>query len=365
MPDAADDILVRLAVARRDFHLEVDLTLPGQGTTAVFGPSGGGKSTLLRAIAGLEPDAEGTLHVAGQTWQDERERLPAHQRATGVVFQHTALLPHLSVDANLRYGWRRTGSPAHVLDAWIQRLDLAPLLARRPDTLSGGERQRVALARALVTQPRWLLLDEPLSALDANRRAEILPYIEAIRRDAGIPVLYVTHSVEEVARLADHLVLLEGGRVTVAGPALDVLNRSDLPMALRDDAGVVMEARVEETDAHGLLTLHTPAGRLHAHGMANASPHASRHATGTRMRVRVQARDVSLALSRHEDSSLLNVLPATLVELAELPGGQVQARLDASGAPLLARISHRSVERLKLSPGMALWAQVKAVALLV
>lgn len=365
MGDRSNDILVRLQVARHDFQMEVDLTLPGQGTTAVFGPSGGGKSTLLRAIAGLESDAKGTLHVAGQTWQDERVRLPAHQRATGVVFQHTALLPHLSVDANLRYGWRRSGSPTGVLETWVERLDLASLLARRPDTLSGGERQRVALARALVTRPRWLLLDEPLSALDASRRAEILPYLEAIRRDAGIPVLYVTHSVEEVARLADHLVLLEGGRVTVAGPALDVLNRSDLPMALRDDAGVVMEARVEEMDAQGLLTLHTPAGRLHAHGMGNTSPHVSRHAPGAAMRVRIQARDVSLALSRHEDSSLLNVLPATLMALTELPGGQVQARLDASGTPLLARISHRSVERLQLEPGMALWAQVKAVALLV
>lgn len=365
MADAAHDILVRLHVARRDFQLAVDLTLPGQGTTAIFGPSGSGKSTLLRAVAGLEHDAIGTLRVAGETWQDERIRLPAHQRATGVVFQHTALLPHLSVDANLRYGWRRTGSPAQVLEAWIQRLDLAPLLARRPETLSGGERQRVALARALVTQPRWLLLDEPLSALDAHRRAEILPYIEAIRRDAGIPVLYVTHSVEEVARLADHLVLLEAGRVTVAGPALEVLNRSDLPMALRDDAGVVMEARVDHVDTHGLLSLLTVAGPLHAHGMGNAAPHAPRHIPGTRMRVRIQARDVSLALSRHEDSSLLNVLPATLVALDELPGGQVQARLDASGAPLLARISHRSVERLRLEPGMALWAQVKAVALLV
>lgn len=365
MADAAADIRVRLAVARRDFHLDVDLTLPGQGTTAVFGPSGGGKSTLLRAIAGLEHDAKGTLRVAGQTWQDDRLRLPAHKRATGVVFQHTTLLPHLSVDANLRYGWRRAGSPAHVLEQWVERLDLTPLLTRRPTTLSGGERQRVALARALVTLPRWLLLDEPLSALDANRRAEILPYLEAIRHDAGLPVLYVTHSVEEVARLADHLVLLEGGRVTVAGPALDVLNRSDLPMALRDDAGVVMEARVEETDAHGLLTLHTPAGLLHAHGTATTGAPATPHAPGARLRVRIQARDVSLALSRHEDSSLLNVLPATLVELTGLPGGQVQARLDAAGAPLLARISHRSVERLQLEPGMALWAQVKAMALLV
>jgi molybdate transport system ATP-binding protein len=353
----SDGIRIALRVTRGDFRLDVDLALPGRGVTAVFGPSGSGKSTLLRAIAGLEPDAAGEVRIGDAVWQDAGQRLPAHRRATGVVFQHTALLPHLSVDGNLRYGWKRTGAPQALLDGWIERLALAPLLARRPDTLSGGERQRVALARALACDPRWLLLDEPLSALDGERRAEILPYLEAVRREAGIPILHVTHAMEEAARLADHLVLMDAGKVVAAGPALDILNRGDLPLALREDAGVVLEARVESRDAHGLLTLQTRAGTLHAHGPA--------HAPGTPLRLRVQARDVSLALQRHDDSSLLNLLPATLLGLDPLPGGQVQARLDASGAPLLARISHRSVERLGLRPGMALWAQVKAVALLV
>ncbi|QNN46284.1 molybdenum ABC transporter ATP-binding protein [Thermomonas brevis] len=352
-----DGIRIALRVARGEFRLDVDLALPARGVTAVFGPSGSGKSTLLRAIAGLEPDAAGEVRIGGEVWQDAAQRLPAHRRATGVVFQHTALLPHLSVDGNLRYGWKRAGAPQALLDGWIERLALVPLLARRPDTLSGGERQRVALARALACDPRWLLLDEPLSALDGERRAEILPYLEAVRREAGIPILHVTHAMEEAARLADHLVLMDAGKVVAAGPALDVLNRADLPLALREDAGVVLEARVEARDAHGLLTLHTAAGALHAHGPA--------HAPGTPLRLRVQARDVSLALHRHDDSSLLNLLPATLLGLDPLPGGQVQARLDATGAPLLARISHRSVERLELRPGMALWAQVKAVALLV
>lgn len=354
---ADDDIRIALRLARGDFRLDVALALPGRGVTAVFGPSGSGKSTLLRAIAGLEPEAVGDVRIAGEVWQDAGLRLPAHRRATGVVFQHTTLLPHLTVADNLRYGWKRAGASRALLDGWIARLALSPLLQRRPASLSGGERQRVALARALASDPRWLLLDEPLSALDGERRAEILPYLEAVRREAGIPILYVTHAVEEVARLADHLLLLDAGKVVVAGPALEVLNGVDLPLALREDAGVVLEARVEARDAHGLLSLRTAAGALHAHGPD--------HPPGTPLRVRIQARDVSLALQRHDDSSLLNLLPATLLALTELPGGQVQARLDAAGTPLLARISHRSLERLGLRPGMALWAQVKAVALLV
>ncbi len=357
MAERVDDIHIALRLARGDFRMDLDLRLPGAGCSVVFGPSGCGKSTLLRAIAGLEPHAHGEIRVGEARWQDARGALPAHRRGVGMVFQHSALLPHLSAGANLRYGWKRAHAAPELLERWIERLALAPLLSRRPDSLSGGERQRVALARALVSNPRLLLLDEPLSALDAPRRAEILPYLEAVRREAGIPVLYVTHAIEEVARLADHLILLDAGRVTAAGPALEVLNRDDLPLTLRDDAGVVLEAEVTARDTHGLLTLRTPAGTVHAHGGA--------HAPGTRLRVRIQARDVSLALSRHDDSSLLNSLPATLVALSDLPGGQVQARLEAQGQTLLARISHRSVERLGLQPGMPLWAQVKAVALLV
>ena len=257
----------------------------------------------------------------------------------------------------MRYGWKRAGASAALLAQWIERLQLTPLLARRPHSLSGGERQRVALARALVTAPKILLLDEPLSALDAQRRSEILPFLETVRRDAGIPILYVTHAVEEVARLADYLVLMEAGHITSAGPALELLNRNDLPLALRDDAGVVLDAQVIDRDAHGLLALHTRAGTLYAHGPA--------HPPGTPLRIRIQARDVSLALHHHDDSSLLNLLPATLETLDALPGGQVQVRLLANGTPLLARISHRSLERLQLQPGMALWVQIKAVALLV
>jgi molybdate transport system ATP-binding protein len=353
----SNDIELQLRLRHGTFSLELALRLPANGVTVVFGPSGCGKSTLLRAIAGLEPAARGVVRLSDQTWLDERINLPAHRRRVGMVFQHAALLPHLSVQDNLRYGWRRARGQVALLQEWIDKLDLAPMLSRHPATLSGGEQQRVALARALVSQPQWLLLDEPLSALDGARRAEILPYLEAIKREAGIPLLYVSHSVEEVVRLADYLVLLDVGRVIAAGPALDVLNRPDLPLALRDDAGTVLSATVSGHDANGLLSLATAAGTLYAYG--------PRRPDGAAVRVRVQARDVSLALNAHADTTLLNILPVTIASLSPLPGGQMQVRLDAAGTPLLARVSHQSVERLSLRPGLAVWAQIKAVALLV
>lgn len=357
MTDHDENIELRVQLRRTDFALDVALTLPAKGVTVVFGPSGSGKSTLLRAIAGLEPSAQGIVRIGAMVWQDAGVCLPPHQRAVGVVFQQAALLPHLSVHDNVRYGWRRSGAPAEVLDEWIDKLALAPLLERSPATLSGGEQQRVALVRALACRPRWLLMDEPLSALDAERRAEILPYIETIRRQANIPVLYVTHAVDEATRLADHLVLLEAGKVRINGAALEVLNRSDLPLALRDDAAAVIEASVIGADEHGLLTLDTPAGILYAHGHVPPA--------GARVRLRVQARDVSVALSKHADSSVLNIVAATIERVTALPSGQLQLRLKAGNAHLLARVSQHSATRLQLREGLPVWAQIKAVALLV
>lgn len=357
MTDPNDNIGLRVQLQRADFALDVALTLPAHGMSVVFGPSGSGKSTLLRAIAGLEPAARGCVRIGDTVWQDAHTRLPPHRRAVGVVFQHAALLPHLSVHDNLRFGWRRSGATADDLSGWIEMLALAPLLARSPLTLSGGERQRVALGRALVCRPRWLLMDEPLSALDAQRRAEILPCLETIRREANIPVLYVTHSVDEAARLADHLVLLDAGKVRVDGPALEVLNRAELPLALRDDAAAVIEASVVAIDDHGLLTLQSPAGIVYAHGRAPPP--------GTRVRLRVQARDVSVALSKHADTSVLNIVATTVKSLMPLPSGQLQLQLQAGNAQLLARVSQQSAQRLQLREGLAVWAQIKAVALLI
>ena len=342
------------------FELSVDLTLPSSGTTVIFGPSGGGKTTILRAIAGLEPDIKGHIRINQQTWQAPGVFLPAHQRRVGFVFQHSALLPHLSVEQNLRYGWQRVGGTEAEFVQCVQQLDLAPLLQRAIGQLSGGERQRVALGRALLTRPDILLLDEPLAALDAVRRSEILGYLERLKQTTTIPMLYVTHAVDEMSRLADYLVLMKGGRVRQAGPALEVMNHPEAPLALRDDAGVVVQASVQQRDAHGLLTLQSPMGTLYAHGPA--------HAPGDRLRVRIHARDVSLALSHHTDSSILNILPVTVLALRDGAGGQALIELSTGNQPkqrLLAKISYASVARLNIAPGLALWAQIKAVALLV
>jgi len=342
------------------FDLSVELTLPSSGTTVIFGPSGGGKTTILRAIAGLEPDVKGYIRIKQQTWQAPGVFVPAHQRRVGFVFQHSALLPHLSVEQNLRYGWQRVGGTAAEFVQCVEQLDLAPLLQRAIGHLSGGERQRVALGRALLTRPDILLLDEPLAALDAARRSEILGYLERLKQTTTIPFLYVTHAVDEMSRLSDYLILMKGGRVRQAGPALDVMNHPDAPLALRDDAGVVVQASVQQRDAHGLLTLHSPMGTLYAHGPV--------HTPGDRLRVRIHARDVSLALSHHTDSSMLNILPVTVLALRDGAGGQALIELSAGDQPeqrLLAKISHASVARLNIEPGLALWAQIKAVALLV
>ena len=361
--DGAHGIELSLKLLRggeAGFDLSVDLTLPSAGTTVIFGPSGGGKTTILRAIAGLEPDVKGHIRIKQQTWQAPGVFVPAHQRRVGFVFQHSALLPHLSVEQNLRYGWQRVGGTAAEYAQCVEQLDLAPLLQRAIGQLSGGERQRVALGRALLTRPDILLLDEPLAALDAARRSEILGVLERLKQNTTIPFLYVTHAVDEMSRLADYLVLMKGGRVRQAGPALEVMNHPDAPLALRDDAGVVVQATVQQRDAHGLLTLQSPMGELHAHGPA--------HMPGDRLRVRIHARDVSLALSHHTDSSMLNILPVTVLALRDGAGGQALIELSSGDQPeqrLLAKISHASVARLKIAPGMSLWAQIKAVALLV
>ncbi len=346
------------------FTLDVDLTLPGRGVTALFGPSGSGKTTLLRLLAGLERAPGGYSEVNGEVWQDDARRLfvPVHRRALGYVFQDAALFPHLSVAQNLAYGQkrRRPVTPSSQADhsAVIELLGLRPLLNRRPPTLSGGERQRVAIGRALLAGPRLLLMDEPLASLDHTRKREILPYLDRLHASLEIPVLYVTHSPDEVTRLADHLVLLDAGRVVIDGPLAATLSRLDLPGFATDDFGTVIEGNVLACDpAHRLLTLRFTGGDLRL--IHEPAP------LGRSLRVQVLARDVSLTLKPPSDTSILNILPARITAINLLADtGHVRVGLDVGGTAFTARITRYSHDHLALRPGMGVHIQIKAVSVL-
>ncbi|EKS69410.1 molybdenum ABC transporter ATP-binding protein [Caballeronia zhejiangensis] len=359
-------IEARFLVEHEGFAFDIDLALPGRGVTAIFGHSGSGKTTLLRCLAGLARPRAGRLVVNGEVWLDTERRifLPTHKRPLGYVFQEASLFPHLSVKKNLRFGLERVKSAERRVDLSqaAELLGIAHLLERMPAGLSGGERQRVGIARALLTSPRLLLLDEPLASLDQKRKQEILPYLERLHDELDIPVIYVSHAPEEVARLADHLVLLEGGRALASGPIADTLARLDLPLAMADDASVVFEGIVDGYDSkYGLLTLALPGSR------AKLAVVHTPLSCGKTMRVAIKARDVSLVTGTHEHerSSVLNVLPATVIGIAkDAHPSQAVVRLDVDGSPLLARVTRYSLDRLGIVEGMRLWAQVKTVSLL-
>jgi molybdate transport system ATP-binding protein len=365
-------------LVRTGFALDVTLTLPSSGITALFGPSGCGKTTVLRALAGLER-ASGRVTVGADAWQDDARGifLPTHQRPLGYVIQEAALFPHLDVRRNLVYGERRIPQAQRQipLDQAVTLLGIDHLLGRRPATLSGGERQRVAIARALLTSPRLLLMDEPLAALDAARKAEILPYLERLHGELAMPIVYVTHAMDELARLADHLVLMDKGRVLAAGPLGQLLARADLPLARADDAGVVLRMQVLAHDtAYGLSHLGAGAGDASARpGSAALWVGAVPKPPGSEVRVRVLARDVSVVRHAATDTSILNVLPVTLLEmhtdtatalLSLALGHPAPDGALPQGPRLLARITRRSLEALRLQPGDAIHAQIKGVSLM-
>ena len=361
------DLQLTARLVRTGFTLDVDLRLPARGVSVLFGPSGSGKTSCLRVLAGLEPQAQGVVRVDGEVWQDSGRRVmrPVHQRALGYVFQEASLFEHLSVRENLLFGFQRT-PPAQRRHAWdhgLELLGIAHLLARRPLELSGGERQRVAIARALATSPRVLLMDEPLAAIDAARKSEILPWLEQLHAQLDIPVVYVTHSSDELARLADHVVLLGEGRALCSGPVMDLMTRLDLPLARGDAAAALIEARaVGHSPADVMSELAFEGGRL-------LLPQASGAALpqGTPVRVRIQARDVSLSLQAPEHSSVLNVLSATVVDVVDDAPGQVLVGLHlgdgARPVRLLSRISQLSARRLGIEPGQPVFAQIKGVAI--
>ena len=353
-----------LKLPRGAFTLDVSLQLPSQGVSAVFGPSGCGKTTLLRCLAGLERAPQGRVVVDGQAWQDGDAFVPPHRRAVGVVFQEASLFEHLDVRRNVEFGWRRL-PPAErrvSLDDAIAWTGIEPLLGRSTAGLSGGERQRVAIARALAVSPRLLLMDEPLAALDAARKAEILPAIERLHALPGIAIVYVSHAIAEVARLADHVVLMDAGRIVAAGPVGELLSRLDLPLPPGEDASVVLQGTIAALDAPFHMA------RLDVPGAAfwTRDPGLP---VGHRIRLRVLARDVSLSLAAQPGSSILNQVPVTVEALADdaHPSQvlvRVRTREGAGTSALLARVTRKSAHALALAPGQAAWAMVKSVALL-
>jgi len=342
------------------FTLDVELESAG-GVTALFGRSGSGKTSIINVIAGLLRPARGRVELNGALLFDSGRGvdIPVERRRIGYVFQDARLFPHLSVRQNLRYGafFNRGAGAAADAEQVIGLLGLETLLERRPGALSGGEKQRVAIGRALLASPRVLLLDEPLAALDLQRKSEVLGYVERLREELDIPIVYVSHAIEEVVRIADRVALVSEGRVLATGAPDEIMSRLDLrPATGRYEAGAVIETRVLAYDeADDVTTLGFDGGELLATNLDAL--------IGEPVRVRVRARDVSLALRRPQDTSILNVLAGRVLEIAEGPGAATDVRLAVGKAMLLARVTRRSVERLGLRPGLEVYALVKAVSL--
>ncbi len=341
-----------------DFVLSVAEDLQLEDVTVLFGPSGAGKTTLLRIIAGLENRAAGRIALNNAIWQDREPRqfIPPHLRSLGYVFQDGRLFRHLSVEKNLRFSERRaTRSDALTLSDVTAALDLTPLLQRYPASLSAGEQQRVAIGRALLRNPALMLMDEPLSALDAKRKAEIIPYIARLPHDFGIPVLYVTHNVEEVTRLATRVVLLAQGQIAAYGDAIEVLGRIDLePFAGHLETGAVLEARAT-AHLNGMTTLDVAGQDLRIPGTAVAP--------GSSLRLRVQARDVALATQPLQNLSIRNILRARILSIDLVEEIFAEVLLDVGGQHLRARITREAVDDLRLANGQEVYALIKSVAI--
>jgi len=354
-------IIAQFKLDYGSFQLDIDLKLPSSGITVLFGHSGSGKTTLLRCIAGLQRAPQGFLAINGTTWQDSSKKLflPTYQRSLGYVFQEANLFAHLTVLGNLCYGLKRIGQDEKT-EKFVQIIELLGiehLMARMPERLSGGERQRVAIARALVLNPEVLLMDEPLASLDAKRKQEILPFLTRLHSELNIPVLYVTHSQQEVAQLADYLVLLADGKVQAAGLLADTLSRLDLPQSQDRQAASVWQVTVIEHDpAYHLTRVAFEGGELNLPAI-NAAPN-------TVIRIQIYARDVSITLEVAKATSILNVLPAIITNIIDDEEGQSIVRLQVGNLPLLAHITRKSAQLLDLQIGIAVYVQIKSTSLL-
>ena len=352
-------IAVRFNIQRGEFALNIDTVIPETGVTAIFGPSGSGKTTLLRAIAGLEHADNGYLKVGDALWQGNGVFLPTHQRKIGYVFQEPSLFSHLSVEANLNYGLERAKdeSSAVVVQQTIDLLGIEHLLKRMPWQLSGGEQQRVAIARALAANPSMLLLDEPLAALGDDQKAGILPYLESVYQQLDIPVLYVSHSRNEVARLADHMLLLDNGEIKASGKMSEIFTALDLPMAHQSRAESIIKASVSHYDEEfGIASVAFLGGQF--------SVAAEPLIVGSKVRLQVLARDVSITLEPQKNTSILNIIPVTIDAIVKESKSQMTVRLIADETALLSRITCKSAYNLNLKEGDKVYAQVKTAALL-
>lgn len=353
-----EGIQLRYRLQREGFTLDVETDLPMHGISGIFGISGAGKTTVLRCIAGLEPADRSRLTVAGDTWEDSETGTlrPVHERNIGYVFQEPRLFDHLSVRSNIEYGAkRRKQTGAANFDHVVDLLGLATLLERRPARLSGGEAQRVAIARALLCAPRFVLMDEPLASLDQARRDEILPFLDRLHAESSIPIVYVSHNIEEVCRLCDHLVVMDQGGIVASGPLQDVLVRTDIPAVGGDHAGSVIEGTVTDHDEQDELTQLSCSG-----GVLWVPTEPARR--GARLRLRIRAADISLCRSEPGDTTILNVLPTQIEEIAQTGSPSVLVRLKLGSDRLVARVTRRSVRELDLKPGDNLFAQIKSVA---
>jgi molybdate transport system ATP-binding protein len=362
-----NSIHLQIQLNRSAFMLDVDLQLPGQGITAIFGASGSGKTTLLRAVAGLEKNQQGRIQIGAHIWQDTQQGidLPTWQRPLGYVFQESSLLPHLTVSDNLNFGLKRAlkasgnaqPDAAKALQASIELLGIGNLLQRMPDQLSGGERQRVAIARAIAMQPQLLLMDEPLASLDAARRQEIFPWLSKLRDELKMPMLYVTHSADEVARLADHLVVLDKGNVKAQGPVSTVLTQVVNPVVVGEDAGALIAGHIGRVDTQWHLS------RIDFEGGCVWMRDAGLP-VGKAVRIRILARDVSLATSEPQNTSIQNQLLGTIQSITpDAHPSQVMVVLKCGAEEVMARVTKRAVDELGLQVGQTVWAQVKSVAL--
>ena len=354
-------LIARFDVSHPTFNFHVDFDVPATGITAVFGQSGSGKTTLLRCLAGLERSPTGFMQVGDDVWQDESRNVyePISNRSIGYVFQEPRLFPHLSVLSNLVYGFNRTpaGERRLAIDQVVEVLGIAHLLDRRPHKLSGGEQQRVAIGRALLTSPKLLLLDEPLSSLDSQRKREIMPFIQRLYKDLKIPIVYVTHSLQEILQLAQIVILLRDGKGIATGPLNEVFSRLDLHRNLGPHLiGAVIDTAVADHEQEFGLT------RLEFNGQSLYMP--LQHLNiGDPLRVHILSSDVSLAIEPcHHQTSALNILPATVTAVQEVDQSTVDIRLDV-GCPLVASITRKSAATLGLKPGQRVYAHIKSVAL--